>query len=52
MILALVDYLGAFYQASNLGQVEAIARTMLAAISDDLVALQFLGLALSDEACR
>lgn len=35
-----------FYQTGNLEQVEVISRSMLAAIPDDLVALQFLGLAL------
>lgn len=46
MIAALVDYLATFYQTGNLAQVEVIARSMLAAVPDDLVALQFLGLAL------
>ena len=46
MITALIDYLAMFYQTGNLAQVEAISRSMLAAIPDDLVALQFLGLAL------
>lgn len=46
MISALVDYLAIFYQTDNMAQVEVIARSMLAAIPDDLVALQFLGLAL------
>lgn len=46
MITALIDLLGACYQAGNPDQMEAIARSMLAAIPDDLVALQFLGLAL------
>lgn len=46
MITALVDLLAAFYQAGNLEQMEAVARSMLAAMPDDLVALQFLGLAL------
>lgn len=46
MIYLLVDYLATFYQAGNLAQVEVIARSMLAAVPDDLVALQFLGLAL------
>jgi tetratricopeptide (TPR) repeat protein len=46
MISALVEYLAIFYQAGDLAQVEVIARSMLAAIPDDIVALQFLGLAL------
>lgn len=57
MITALVDLLATFYQAGNLQQVEAITRSMLATIPNDLVALQFLGLALyrtgrHDEAYR
>jgi len=46
MILALVDYLSIFYQTGNLTQVEVIARSILAAVPEDVVALQFLGLAL------
>ncbi|HTY99727.1 MAG TPA: hypothetical protein VMB75_07825 [Rhodocyclaceae bacterium] len=46
MISALLELLGGYYQAGNLNQVEAIARCMLNAIPDDLVALQFLALAL------
>lgn len=46
MISVLLDYLANFYQTGNLAQVEVIARTMLAAVPDDVVALQFLGLAL------
>jgi len=46
MIYALVDYLAMFYQSGNLVQVEVIARSMLSSIPEDLVALQFLGLAL------
>jgi tetratricopeptide (TPR) repeat protein len=46
MITALIDLLGTFYQAGNPGQMAVIARSMLATIPDDLVALQFLGLAL------
>jgi len=46
VITALVDCLALFYQSGNLAQVEVIARNMLAAIPDDIVALQFLGLAL------
>jgi hypothetical protein len=48
MITALIDLLGGYYQAGNLRQVEAIAHTMLSAIPDDLVALQFLALALHE----
>ena len=46
MISALLELLGSYYQAGNLSQVEAIARSMLHAIPDDIVALQFLALAL------
>ena len=46
MIAALVDYLAMFYQTGNMAQMEVVARSMLAAIPDDIVALQFLGLAL------
>lgn len=46
MIAALVDYLAVFSQAGDLAQLEVIARSMLSAIPEDLVALQFLGLAL------
>jgi tetratricopeptide (TPR) repeat protein len=46
MISTLLDMLGAYYQAGNLEQMEAIARTLLSAIPDDVVALQFLALAL------
>jgi tetratricopeptide (TPR) repeat protein len=46
MIPALIDLLGSFYQAGNPGQMAVIARSMLATIPGDLVALQFLGLAL------
>lgn len=46
MISALLEMLGGYYQAGNLDQVEAVARCMLNAIPDDLVALQFLALAL------
>lgn len=46
MITAFIDFLAQFYQTGNLAQMEVIARSMLAAIPDDLVALQFLGLAL------
>ena len=46
MIAALVDLLAISYQAGDMAQLEAIARSMLAAIPDDIVAVQFLGLAL------
>lgn len=46
MITALIDLWSSFHQAGNLSQMEAIARSMLAAIPDDTVALQFLGLSL------
>jgi predicted Zn-dependent protease len=46
MITALIDLMGTFYQAGNPGQMEVLARSILAAIPDDIVALQFLGLAL------
>jgi hypothetical protein len=46
MISALVECLATFQQGGNIAQVEVIARTMLAAMPDDPVALQFLGLAL------
>jgi hypothetical protein len=46
MIPALIDLLGTFYQAGNPVQMAVIARSMLATIPGDLVALQFLGLAL------
>jgi tetratricopeptide (TPR) repeat protein len=46
MISALVDQLAMFYQSGNLTQVEVISRSMLTAIPEDIVALQFLGLAL------
>ena len=46
MITALLDLLGGYYQAGDLRQVEAIARSMLSAIPDDVVALQFLALTL------
>ena len=45
MITALVDCLAASCQTGNIAQVEALARSMLAAIPDNAVALQFLGLA-------
>jgi tetratricopeptide (TPR) repeat protein len=46
VITALIDLMGTFYQAGNPGQMAVIARSMLATIPGDLVALQFLGLAL------
>ena len=46
MITALVDLMGTYYQAGNLSQMGVIARSILAAIPGDVVALQFLGLAL------
>jgi len=46
LIPALIDYLALFAQTGNMSQVEVIARAMLASIPEDLVALQFLGLAL------
>ena len=46
MILALVDLLSSFWQAGNMEQMETISRSMLMAMPDDIVALQFLGLAL------
>jgi hypothetical protein len=45
MITALVDLMGACYQAGNPGQMAVIARSILASIPEDIVALQFLGLA-------
>lgn len=46
MIHSLLELLGAFYQTGNLGQMELVARNLLHTIPGDLVALQFLGLAL------
>jgi hypothetical protein len=46
MITALIDLMGNYYQAGNLSQMGVIARSILAAIPGDVVALQFLGLAL------
>jgi tetratricopeptide (TPR) repeat protein len=46
VITALIDLMGTFYQAGNPGQMAVIARSMLTTIPGDLVALQFLGLAL------
>jgi hypothetical protein len=44
MINALFDLLGTFYQSGELEQAEWIARSILQAIPDDIVSLQFLGL--------
>ena len=44
MIDALFDLLGTFYQSGNFEQAEWIARSILQAIPDDIVSLQFLGL--------
>jgi Lhr-like helicase len=46
MIDALLDLLATYYQAGDLRQVEVIARSMLHAMPDDVVAMQFLALAL------
>lgn len=46
MTLALIDLLALFYQSGNLARMEVIARSMLSAVPNDVVALQFLGLAL------
>jgi Flp pilus assembly protein TadD len=46
LIATLIAMLGTFYQSGNFAQVETIARSMLSAIPNDIVALQFLGLAL------
>lgn len=46
MINSLLELLGAFYQSGNLGQMELMARNLLHTIPGDIVALQFLGLAL------
>jgi tetratricopeptide (TPR) repeat protein len=46
LIATLIALLGKFYQSGNFAQVETIARGMLSAIPNDIVALQFLGLAL------
>lgn len=45
MISTLVDLLGNFYANNDFTHVETIARTLHASIPDDLVSLQFLGLA-------
>ena len=44
MIDALFDLLGVFYQSGSLEQAEWIARSIMQAIPDDIVSLQFLGL--------
>ncbi len=44
MISALMDLLGNFYRTGQLKRVEAIAASILTAIPDDIVSLQFLGL--------
>jgi hypothetical protein len=46
MTLALIDLLATFYLNGNLKQMEAIARSMLLAVPNDIVAMQFLGLSL------
>lgn len=46
MIPALIDLMGACYQAGNPNQMAVIARSILTSIPEDVVALQFLGLAL------
>jgi Flp pilus assembly protein TadD len=44
MIRTLVDLLGNFYARNDFANFEAIARSLLAAIPNDQVSLQFLGL--------
>lgn len=44
MINALFDLLGTFYQSGEFAQAEWMARSILQAIPDDIVSLQFLGL--------
>lgn len=46
MITALVDLMAACHQAGNPSQMAIIARSILASIPEDVVALHFLGLAL------
>lgn len=46
MTLALIDLLAIYYQNGNLELMEVIASTMLTAVPNDPVALQFLGLTL------
>ena len=45
MIGALVELLNNYYQSGDLTHVEVIARTLRAAIPDDVISLQILGLA-------
>lgn len=45
MISTLIELLGNFYARNDIANFEAIARSLLAAIPNDQVALQFLGLA-------
>jgi tetratricopeptide (TPR) repeat protein len=45
MIGALMDLLAGFYVKGKYSRVEAIARSLLVAVPDDRVSLQFLGLA-------
>lgn len=45
MIGALMDLLAGSYVSGHFGRVEAIARSLLVAVPDDRVSLQFLGLA-------
>lgn len=44
MIDALFDLLGSFYQSGDLQHAEWVARSILQAIPDDVISLQFLGL--------
>jgi hypothetical protein len=46
MITALLDLMGACFQAGNPSQMATIARSILSSIPQDIVALHFLGLAL------
>lgn len=57
MTLALIDLLAIYYQNGNFELMEIVASTMLAAVPDDPVALQFLGLAFhvkgrTEDACK
>lgn len=45
MITALVDLMAACYRAGNPTRMAAVARSILASVPDDTVALHFLGLA-------
>ena len=45
MIRAMIDLLSSHYHSGDWSNVEAIARSILAAVPDDHVSLQFLGLA-------